>query len=146
MNFDYPTPVRFTCTKCGICCGDTKEKIRHILLLNEEAEKIAQATKQPITEFAVKISNKAPYTFEIRKTDKDGKCIFFRGNLCTIYSLRPLICRFYPFELKPNEAKRHTFSCTDECPGVNKGKRLDEKIFKKLFQLAYDRFGETEKR
>ena len=67
MSFDYPT-VRFKCVKCGICCGDTTEKTRHILLLTEEAEKIAEATKQPVTRFAAKIEDKAPYAFEMKKT------------------------------------------------------------------------------
>lgn len=146
MTFHHPTALRFKCIKCGICCGDTTEKTRHILLLSEEAEKIAEATQQPIAVFAVEISGKVPYTFEIRKTAKDGKCVFLADNRCSIYSLRPLICRFYPFELKPNEAKRHEFFCTDECPGVNKGKMLDEEYFRKLFQLACDRLGESEKR
>jgi Fe-S-cluster containining protein len=145
MTFDYPTALRFKCIKCGICCGDTIEKTRHILLLNEEAEKIAKATQQEITVFAAEINGKAPYTFEMRKTIEDGKCVFLEDNRCSIYSLRPLICRFYPFELKPNAAKRHRFFCTDECPGVNKGKRLDEAYFRKLFQLACSRLGGSEK-
>ncbi len=145
MTFDYPT-VRFKCVKCGICCGDTTEKTRHILLLTEEAEKIAEATKQPAAEFAVEISGKAPYAFEMRKKMEDGKCVFLADNRCTIYSLRPLICRFYPFELKPDLAERYRFFCTDECPGVNKGKHLDETYFRRLFQLACSHLGDSEKR
>jgi Fe-S-cluster containining protein len=145
MSFDYPT-VRFKCVKCGICCGDTTGKTRHILLLSEEAEKIAAATKQLVTEFAVEICGKEPYAFEIKKTSEDGKCIFLADNHCTIYPLRPMICRFYPFELKPDEAERYRFFCTDECPGVNKGKQLDEEYFRRLFQLACDRLDSSEKR
>jgi Fe-S-cluster containining protein len=145
MNFDYPT-VRFKCVKCGICCSNTTEKTRHILLLSEEAEKIADATKQRVSQFAVKIEDKAPYALEMKKTGEDGKCVFLADNRCTIYSLRPLICRFYPFELKPDEAELYMFFCTDECPGVNKGKRLDEEYFRRLFQLACDRLGGSEKR
>jgi Fe-S-cluster containining protein len=136
VNFDYPTALHFRCIKCGICCGNTQEKIRHILLLSAEAEQIAAATSHPISEFAVKVEGKAPYSHEMRKTGEDGKCIFLENNRCTIYPLRPLICRFYPFELKTALNRKHEFLYTDECPGIGKGKVFEKKHFKKLFQLA----------
>jgi Fe-S-cluster containining protein len=136
MNFDYPTALRFQCTKCGICCGDTNEKIRHILLLSTEVEQITAATSQPISDFAVKIEAKTPYSHEMKKTAENGKCVFLEENRCTIYSLRPLICRFYPFELKIAANRKHKFLHTDECPGIGKGKTLSKNYFEALFQLA----------
>lgn len=135
MSFNYPVAVRFQCVKCGICCGDTKEKTRHILLLRTEAEQIATATLQPISEFTVKIKDKAPYSYEMKKTE-DGKCIFLENNCCTIYTVRPLICRFYPFELKILHSQKCTFLYTPECSGINKGPMLSENYFRKLFRLA----------
>jgi Fe-S-cluster containining protein len=136
MSFGYPHAVRFKCTKCGVCCGNTQEKTRHILLLNTEAEQIVAATLQPISEFAVKIEDKAPYSYELKKTVEKGKCVFLKKNRCTIYSLRPLICMFYPFELKITANQKHEFLYTDECPGIGKGKTLSKNYFEKLFQLA----------
>ncbi len=138
MSFNYPVAVRFQCIKCGTCCGDTKEKTRHILLLGTEAEQIATATSQPISEFTVKIKNKAPYSYEMKKT-KNGKCIFLEKKRCTIYSLRPLICRFYPFELKSADSGKHKFLYTLECSGINKGPMLSKNYFRKLFRLARTR-------
>jgi Fe-S-cluster containining protein len=137
VTFDYPAEVRFQCTKCGICCGDTKEKTRHILLLTAEAAQIATATSQPIAEFAVKIDGKAPYSHEMKKTLENGKCIFLSQNRCTIYPLRPLICRFYPFELKIATNQKHQFLHTNECPSIGKGKPLSKNYFEELFQLAH---------
>ncbi len=135
MSFNYPVAVCFQCIKCGTCCGDTKEKTRHILLLRTEAEQIATATLQPISEFTVKIKDKAPYSYEMKKTE-DGKCVFLENNCCTIYSVRPLICRFYPFELKIAHGGKYTFFYTDECSGINKGRMLSKNYFRKLFRLA----------
>jgi hypothetical protein len=135
MNFNYPTAVRFQCIKCGICCGDTKEKTRHILLLKTEAEQIATTTSQQTSKFTIKINNKAPYTYKMKKT-KNGKCIFLKNNRCTIYTARPLICRFYPFELKTAHRGKHTFLYTTECPGINKGPMLSKNYFRKLLRLA----------
>jgi Fe-S-cluster containining protein len=136
VNFDYPTALHFRCTKCGICCGDTKENTRHILLLRSEAEHITKTTLQSISKFAVRIENRAPYSYEMKKRAKDGKCVFLENNRCTIYSLRPLICRFYPFELKNLSNQKYTFLYTDECPGINKGRMLSEGYFRKMFRLA----------
>ena len=135
MSFNYPTAVHFQCTKCGICCGDTKQKTRHILLLKTETEQIATATSQPTSQFTTKIKNKALYSYEMKKT-KDGKCIFLKNNRCTIYAARPLICRFYPFELKITHSGKHTFLYTTECPGINKGPILSKNYFRKLLRLA----------
>ena len=136
MNFNYPTTVRFRCIKCGICCGDTKEKTRHILLLRTEAEQIATATLQPISKFTVKIKKKAPYSYEMKKRE-DGKCIFLERNCCTIYAVRPLICRFYPFELQSAPGGKYTFLYTAECLGINTGSTLSKNYFRKLFRLAH---------
>ena len=139
MNFDYPTAVRFHCTKCGICCGDTKEKTRHILLFRTEAEQIAKTALQPIFKFAVKIEGKAPYSYEMKKR-RNGKCVFLENNHCTVYSLRPLICRFYPFELKVLHSGKPKFLYTEECPGINKGHLLNKGYFRKMFRLARAKF------
>jgi Fe-S-cluster containining protein len=135
MRFEYPAELRFQCTKCGLCCGDTKKKTRHILLLTAEAEQIATATAQPIPQFAAKTKGKTPYTHEMKKTPENGKCVFLAKNCCTIYPIRPLICRFYPFELKSTNQK-YQFHYTNECPSIGKGKTLRKSYFDKLLQLA----------
>jgi Fe-S-cluster containining protein len=142
MSFNYPAVVRFQCIKCGICCGDTKEKNRHILLLKAEAEQIATTTSQPTSAFTVKIKDKAPYSHEMKKTE-EGKCVFLENNCCTIYTARPLICRFYPFELKTAHDGKHTFLYTTECPGINKGPMLSKNYFRKLLRLAHARSRQT---
>lgn len=142
MHFDYPKNVCFTCSKCGLCCGDTSAKTRHILLLKADAEKIAIFTGQNISKFAHKIQNKRPYIYEMHKNVDTGKCIFLEDNKCTIYKYRPLICRFYPCELLTNEKGKHIFKVTLECPGIcqqdpiDTGRKLNEAHFKALLELA----------
>jgi len=139
MSLDYPRKIQFKCVKCGICCGDTRERTRHILLLNDEANDIALATSQPISDFASKIEDKSPYRYELKKTIENGKCVFLNQNRCTIYSFRPLICRFYPFGLKTTEKEQRTFYYTKECPGIGKGKPMEEEDFRKLLKQASKR-------
>ena len=139
LEFTCPTNLRFECNKCGLCCGNTKDKTRRILMLDSEAKEIAEKTAIPPAEFSSEVAGKQPYMREMNK-NPDGKCIFLKDNACLIYGLRPLICRFYPFELKFNTSLgTYEFTATEECPTINKGKSFDETDFKKLFRLAQDR-------
>jgi Fe-S-cluster containining protein len=139
MTFVYPQNLSFTCNGCGLCCGDTENKTRHILLLESEAEAISAQTGHPIEDFAEEISGTAPYVYQMKKPH-EGKCFFLKNNRCDIYEIRPLICRFYPFELKfSQDSGRYVFSYTLECPTINKGKAMTKKDFDELFALANER-------
>ena len=131
--------MRFECNRCAICCGDTKEKTRHILLLNSEVKEIAEKSLHSIADFCVEFKDKQPYAYEIRK-NRERKCFFLKDNKCAIYVFRPLICRFYPFELKfAEDQNQHLFEFTLECPGINEGKVVGKSDFKKLFKLAQEK-------
>ena len=139
MDFTYPNNLFFDCTKCGLCCGDTVQKTRHILLLKSEASDISAEINLPIKDFADQINDKGQYCFEMKKS-KEGTCFFLKDNQCSIYKLRPLICRFYPFELKFDPGKDlHVFDFTLECPAISKGKIMTLKDFEELFALAKER-------
>jgi Fe-S-cluster containining protein len=87
----------------------------------------------------MKINDKLPYRYEMKKTN-EGKCVFLKENQCIIYQLRPLICMFYPFELKFDDDKvLHVFSFTTECPPIGTGKSFGEIDFRRLFELAQER-------
>ena len=135
LSFEYPRDTLFKCTKCAICCSDTEARARHILLLEEEAERISRITSNSIEEFATRIKRKGPYAYEMKKTH-EGKCTFLQGKDCVIYLLRPLICKFYPFQLRKTRDGKHGFFGTEECPGIGKGPKLGKNYFKNLFQLA----------
>ena len=133
MEFDYPKNVRFRCLKCALCCGNTENRVRSILLLKLEADRISQKTLKSIDDLAEKIEGFKPYVYRMKKT-KDGKCVFLRDNLCGIYEIRPLICMFYPFEFKEVGSNKYIFAYTDECPAIGKGPKLKRGYFEKLFK------------
>ncbi|MFA5571715.1 MAG: YkgJ family cysteine cluster protein [Crenarchaeota archaeon] len=138
MNYIYPANVCFECNNCGLCCGDTENKRRHILLLKSEVEEISIVTGQRIEEFTIDSVGTTPYVYEMKKLE--GKCVFLRDNLCSIYAVRPLICQFYPFELKYEaDRKIHVFSDTSECPMIGWGKKLTKENFEALYTLAQQR-------
>jgi Fe-S-cluster containining protein len=144
VGLTFPDGVCFECSKCGLCCGDTARKTRRILLLKSEAKRIKKATNEQIGAFAVENLSTHPYAFEMLKT-REGKCVFLKNNECTIYGQRPLICRFYPFELTTKENGNRVFRFTDECPAVcfsKAGKSLERDYFQRLLKLACVEFKE----
>jgi hypothetical protein len=139
--FSYPRDVCFECTRCALCCGDTKSRTRHVLLLREEAQTISKAVLQAVEAFAVEIKGQEPYAYEMKKTAEEGKCLFLEGRNCIVYELRPLVCRFYPFELRAKKDGKHRFFYTQECPGIGKGKKLERNHFEQLFKRAHRQLG-----
>lgn len=105
-------------------------------MIKSEAHDIAVQTGQQPEDFCIEVSAIQPYVYEMKKTS-EGKCVFLRDNQCSIYQLRPLICRFYPFELKFDlQLNRHIFNYTLECPGINFGGVMRERDFLNLFLQA----------
>ena len=142
MKFDYPKNVRFECERCALCCGDTKNRVRSILLLRIEAERISQKTLKSVDDFAEKIEGFEPYVYRMRKT-KDGKCIFLKNKSCSVYHIRPLICMFYPFELKEVGSNRYIFAYTDECPAIGKDLNLKGATLKGFSRKSWKQWKKT---
>ncbi|MCW4033872.1 MAG: YkgJ family cysteine cluster protein [Candidatus Bathyarchaeota archaeon] len=140
--FEYPKHVSFNCSLCARCCGDTEDRVRQILLLQMEAQRISNATGLGIEKFATKVSGSEPYIYRMRKP-VDGKCFFLKESRCTIYSIRPLICRFYPFQLKNLGNNRYVFSYTNKCLGIGKDPQLTRDFFENLFNQFTKAFEEN---
>ena len=135
LAFRYPENIRFRCERCGLCCGDTATRVRRILLLKNEVYDISRRTSKTISEFADQVEGFEPYVYVMKKKS-NGECVFLRDKLCTIYRMRPLICRFYPFELKNMEDGFYHFFYTDECPQIGKGSHLNRGYFETLFKKS----------
>lgn len=135
----YPADVRFECQRCSRCCADTEARGRRILLLEAEARVIAEAKGIPLETFAVPSPCTPPYAFSMRKVE--GRCVFLRRTECTVYAVRPLVCRFFPFELRRSEPEGYEFVGTEEyCPGLGRGRLLTHRLFKELFASAEELF------
>ena len=74
---------RFECKMCGNCC-----RLRIISLTDEDIKRLSEHGH---TDFYVKKGNE--YWMKRVK----GRCIFLKDDLCSIYEIRPEICRNFPF-------------------------------------------------
>ena len=135
LIFTYPENIRFRCSKCALCCGDTKEKQRKILLLESDVKRISNYIGKDTGDFTKIISGREPYAYLMKK-DNGGRCIFLEEKNCSIYTNRPLVCKFYPFELINLGAYRYSFICTKECPAVGTGPILKKTFYTKLVNQA----------
>ena len=115
---------------------DTKTHVRRVLLLKEEAKHVSTVSRKPMEEFTVEVVGREPYAYEMKKTMEGKKCVFLDGDSCSIYAVRPLVCRFYPFQLSKGRRQKYSFSATAECPGVGRGEILRKEFFENLFRQA----------
>ena len=139
-HFLYPDEIIWKCQRCTSCCKDSLKHVRHIKLLKKEAITLSHKIKIQIENFTVPSLDKI-YSYEILKND--GKCIFLNDDICKIYNNRPLVCQFYPFEMKllDDDVYQILFS-GKECNVINKGKKLNEYFFKKLATNALKYFSD----
>jgi Fe-S-cluster containining protein len=99
----FEKSFRFKCKRCAIYCC----KLGGPCLTKGDIEQIESAGYR-INEFAKDSKRKygeLPVTSAM-KNKKDGSCIFLRTDekrntyKCSIYEIRPTLCRLFPFEIK----------------------------------------------
>jgi Fe-S-cluster containining protein len=136
VEMHHPEDIRWRCIRCHACCGDTKQHIRHIRLLETEVQAISMLTALDPKSFCIPANGFEPYKFEMCK-QTPGNCIFLEGDSCAIYEERPLTCRFYPFFLEEPSEGTFNFGLTSErCPGLGQGPFLRTGFFRKLLETA----------
>jgi len=129
VTYYYPVDIKWSCMRCGNCCGDLPGRTRRILLLPEEIRRLEETGAK---DFYVPWSE-GRFMALMRK--KGGKCVFYDDGGCSIYQYRPLICRTYPFWLEKQD-DAFIFGVDPECPGVGSGVTLGEGFFADLLDMA----------
>ncbi|MBS7623393.1 YkgJ family cysteine cluster protein [Candidatus Bathyarchaeota archaeon] len=136
FKISYPTLVNWRCLRCSICCRDTPRHPRRIRLLLKEAIEISRKTGIPVEQFARKAQDQR-YPYEMRK--RYGSCLFLEGRYCRLYDYRPLVCRFYPFEMESDGSTLKILFAGEACPGSGRGQPLGEHFFRRLATHAIER-------
>lgn len=121
----YAGGLKFECTQCGNCCSGppgyvwvTKQEMTRI------AEFIGCKDKRLGKDHVRRVG------FKHSLTEKpDGDCVFLKReggkSYCSIYEVRPLQCRSWPFWSENLKSERAWNCAAANCPGMNKGKRYD---------------------
>jgi hypothetical protein len=140
----YADGLRFTCTQCGNCCTGGPG---FVWISDEEIERLAEFLKmtprQVIATYCRKVSGRWSLK-ECRTREGNYDCVFLttltqekpatkqlspgqpiplRKRGCSIYPVRPLQCRTWPFwqsNLTDEDAWK---AAGRKCPGLNRGSR-----------------------
>lgn len=121
MTRFYSKGLQFECQKdCSKCCGGSPgyvwlneqniEDIRHTLGISRE-EFLLQYTKRVGDGISL-----------IDLEDDNWNCIMLKDGKCSIYDVRPLQCRTYPFWHQNLEHKLSWAVEKESCPGIGKGR------------------------
>lgn len=130
----YPDHLRWVCVRCANSCRDVPPRNRNILLTASDIEHITRAKRISPQEFSVSTHGRFPYERKMKKVE--GRCVFLQGSWCSIYGVRPLICRFYPFSLGRSEEGVLEVRFDSSCSGIGKGPMRGEAFFHNLVELA----------
>lgn len=121
----YQDGLKFSCTQCGNCCsGDPG----YVWATKEEIRRIAEFLGREDGWLDGKHLRRVGFRYSLTER-RDGDCIFLKRDngkaMCSIYPVRPLQCRTWPFwngvlssETAWNETAR-------KCPGMNTGRHYE---------------------
>lgn len=130
QSYFFDQGIEFTCRKCGGCCTGESGTVR---LTNTEIDSIAAFLGISPAKFC------ADFTFmhgNIRSLveKNNGDCVFFqREKGCTIYAVRPVQCKTYPFWVTNLRSLRRWALACSACPGIGEGRHHSkEKILEVL--------------
>jgi Fe-S-cluster containining protein len=107
-------PMVFQCQQCGDCCVGRGG----IFVRPDEVDAMAALLALPVAEFSRRFVEASP--MGPRLTVADGVCIFLMaGSRCRVHSVKPFICRQWPFLpallMYPDELEH----AKGACPGLN---------------------------
>lgn len=135
----YAEGLKFTCTQCGNCCTGEPG---YVWISKVEIERLAEFLKIPRGEVVNKYGRNLGGRISLKeKRSPRGEydCIFLQHvpvkrvregvevtehkRICSIYPVRPLQCRTWPFWSEIIKTPQRWEKAGQRCPGINVGHR-----------------------
>ncbi|MBF0196749.1 MAG: YkgJ family cysteine cluster protein [Planctomycetes bacterium] len=117
----YERGLAFECQKdCCDCCGGGPG---YVWLEDEDVSKITKHLGISEDEFLQKYTKDVDGRLSFKDLKEDNwNCIMLKNGRCTIYELRPIQCRTYPFWAQNIISADAWQETKEECPGIGKGR------------------------
>lgn len=135
MTEDAPEPwfadgLRFACTRCGQCCTGAPGVV---WVSDGELTALANFLGEPEREFAALYTRRARGRRTLREK-ANGDCVFWdRDRGCTVYPVRPMQCRTWPFWHSNVETPEAWERTAEVCPGTGHGELIPaEEILRRV--------------
>ena len=122
----YRDGLKFSCTQCGNCCSGAPG---YVWATKEEIGRISEFLGRSDGWLDSKHVRRVGVRYSLTERP-DGDCIFLKREkgkrTCSIYPVRPLQCRTWPF-WNDNLRSKAAWDATHEtlCPGMNTGTHHD---------------------
>lgn len=113
----YRDGLQFSCTQCGDCCTG---RPGYVWVNAEEVTAIARFLELPLEEFSKRYLRRVGSRVSLIERP-NGDCVFYSKG-CTVYPVRPIQCRTFPFWPENLRRKADWEEAASECPGMGKGR------------------------
>ncbi len=111
--------LRFECTGCGKCCTGPPG---YVWVNAREIEALARHLSLPLEEFGRRYLRRVRERHSILER-ANGDCVLYReGKGCTVYPVRPLQCRTFPFWPEHLRDPASWEELKGSCPGAGQGR------------------------
>ena len=116
----YKDGLHFECTNCGNCCSHPDG---YVDVSEAELTRIAAFLGIAETQFLEQYAdlNEQGDGFQL-KSEAGGGCIFLKDERCSVYPVRPLQCRTFPFWPENIKSPYRWKLTARDCPGIGEGK------------------------
>ncbi|MCB0282443.1 MAG: YkgJ family cysteine cluster protein [Calditrichaeota bacterium] len=130
-RINIPTPIRFKCQEgCSNCCTTSGG---FVFIFEKDIHKISKFLKMSEDDFLNTFTKKVGT--KISLIDRDEKdCVFLKNNKCSIYPVRPVQCRTFPFWPQNMKTEKRWNLIQEECPGIGKGRLFTRDDIEDIFK------------
>lgn len=131
MEYFFDRGIRFECLNCGACCTGEPGYV-----FVDERESIEISSFLGITKevFVERFLYRVNDAYSIRECE-DGRCLFYE-NGCSIYPVRPMQCRTWPFWLENMRSHKLWQCVAGQCPGIGKGHRYSREEILEIIESS----------
>ncbi len=116
----YMAGLAFECLECGQCCAGPDEG--YVWVTEEEIQTLAKSLRLGEKAFRARYVRTIGRRQSLVEKKQGNDCIFLENGKCTIYAVRPMQCRTWPF-WPSNVASPEDWSyAAQRCLGINRGR------------------------
>jgi Fe-S-cluster containining protein len=127
--------LHFSCTACGKCCATAGEY--YVFLAAGEAEAIRAQLGLSSSWFRRRYLARLETGELVLAAGKDERCVFLDSNgRCSIYPVRPLQCRTYPFWPELVGSRRAWQREAVRCEGIDRGPGVPRQVIRKAVKAC----------
>lgn len=112
----YKDGLKFKCTECGKCCTGSPG---YTWVSLDEICKIADHLQMERNAFVKKYLRKVDGKWALLEKPTNYDCIFLDGKKCSIYSVRPMQCRTFPWWIENLHTKKDWEEAAIDCEGIS---------------------------